>query len=160
MPGKSVAVALTLLLGAMLIVAGCQEQRVADARDARPLYFVSGNISIGDQVNATIGLYHRLGETLNVTISGASGDERFAFRLINVDGTYNDPGSPMRYPVRGELWTYPRVNVAVAGTPIPPGSYSINLTIDFADGYRDTCRVPIEVVERIESGFWWLPVQS
>ena len=160
MPGKAVAAALAILVGAALLVAGCQEQRLAEARNARPVYFVSGNINLWDQANATIGLYQRLGETLNVTISGASSDNRFAFRLINVDGTYNDLGSPAVYTVSKNLWTYPRVNVMVANTPVPPGSYGINLTIDFADGYRDTCRVPIEVVERMESGFWWLPVQS
>jgi len=158
--GRLGAVALSLACAVLLLAPGCQGQRTTDAHDSPPVYFVSANVTAGDQVNATISLYQRLGERMNVTISGASSDPRFAFRLVNVDGTYNPVGEPSVYPVNNDLWTYPRVNVLVADAPIPPGHYAVHITADFGGGRQANCTVPIEVVERMESRFWWLPVQE
>ena len=131
--------------------------RGPDARDSQPVYFSFDETNIGDATNATIGIYHNLGETLEVTITGDYVAPWFEFRIINHNGSYNPVGESATYLVQNEKWAYPRVNIRVIDAPIPLGKYSIDFTIDFPGGSEDTCMIPIEVVENFECVWWYQP---
>ena len=131
--------------------------RVPDARDSQTVYFSYNETDIGDATNATIGVYQNLGETVIIDITGTTLSPWFEFRLINLNGSYNPVGEPTTYRVQHDRWTYPRINIRVIDAPIPIGEYSIDFTIYFPDGSSDNCKIPIEVVEKFESVWWYQP---
>ncbi len=131
--------------------------RVPDARDSQTVYFSYNETNIGDATNATIGIYQNLGETVFVDIIGSTSSSWFEFRMINLNGSYNPVGEPITYRVQHDKWAYPRINIRVIDAPIPIGEYSINFTIYFPDGSSDNCKIPIEVVEKFESVWWYQP---
>jgi len=147
----SVIAMFTILIVASMVFRG------PDARDSMPVYFSFNETDVGDATNATIGIYHNLGETLEVTITCDHVAPWFEFRLININGSYNPVGESTTYTVQNERWAYPRVNLRVIDAPIPVGTYSIEFTIGFPDGSMDRCKIPIEVVENFECVWWYQP---
>ena len=129
--------------------------RVPDARNSQIVYFSYDETDIGDATNATLGVYQNLGETVFVNITGSVSTNWFEFRIINSNGSYNPVGETTTYRVLHDRWAFPRVNIRVIDAPIPIGEYSINFTIDFPDGSSDNCMIPIEVLEKFESVWWY-----
>ena len=126
----------------------------ADVGDA---YFSYDETDIGDATNATLGVYQNLGETVFVNITGSVSSNWFEFRIINSNGSYNPVGEATTYRVLHDRWAFPRVNIRVIDAPIPTGEYSINFTIEFPDGSSDNCKIPIEVLDKFESVWWYQP---